>query len=957
MKKTLFGYVMNVTILLTVLFLGNAIAITYLNILVDGVESDTLVQGQSYGFEMDCNPSGTVRMLVIPDINDNGEIDPGEESIIPVDARIIDNGDPDAEGPPFFDNDPTEGYIYIEMFIYVSVGNWIVCFIEEGDSASAPLHILPPDPFEMSVSGRVTLEGITPPDNMFSRYHIIAGTMDPPMLIFVVIDSMGDYSFNWPGEEGTIMVIVEGEDGDPYDTTVFVDSHVEGFDIFVPVRGISYLRVLAEGIESETLIQGIPYVFEMVCNPMDTIWFSIIPDLNHNGIRDPGEESIIPADACVIDNVASSDEVPFFDSDMTGGFIHIDMIIHIMPGEWILRFSDRISSVSAYLNILPPDPLERSVSGRMILEGVTPPDSVFRNLQILAGIMEPPMLMLAIPDSMGDYSLNWPGDEGMIMVMVTFPEGDPYDTMVYVDGHVTGFDIYTAYGGLNNFHVYVEGEISSIQHQGEYYFFAVNCAPYSPIVFEIFVDNDSNGTIDVHDYSLFDTSWVIQDNGYYTFIGDVEESEGLINVEPPFNLPVGHYVIRASDPAYSLCAPLAVLPPDPLNMSISGRVTLEGLTPPDTILPKILVAALYTDSTAIYLAFCDGMGDYTCYWAESPGTLTMKLWKPYPHPDYSFSSVSLPVTVDEFETGVDIIVPITHFDDSILINYSSDPDEDPVSSSSVTAVYFDPITGIGLGELRFAPEPPIYIPVRPGSCAVEFRIDDPLHYYVSPPDTLWMTETSYPEDYDIHVNSSSSHFYLYLDGMNPDSLPVGGLAIPLYGTDAEEHTYYCTIEMFGVLEDEEYKIRGHRELCDADWRMLIPEALPGHYSSTVTETTITIPEMPGHPRFDMHIPVNLEGITETIIPSNFDLKLYPNPFNSNVTITFQLPEPSRASITIYNLKGEAVTELVNDNFKTGTYTVSWNTSTPECAKLPTGIYFVSLKTECNMRIKKGLLIK
>ncbi|MBZ0200298.1 MAG: T9SS type A sorting domain-containing protein, partial [Ignavibacteriaceae bacterium] len=67
------------------------------------------------------------------------------------------------------------------------------------------------------------------------------------------------------------------------------------------------------------------------------------------------------------------------------------------------------------------------------------------------------------------------------------------------------------------------------------------------------------------------------------------------------------------------------------------------------------------------------------------------------------------------------------------------------------------------------------------------------------------------------------------------------------------------------------------------------------------------------------------------------LQNYPNPFNPSTTIRFVIKERSFAKIKIFNIIGEEVTDLVNQEFEPGSYEVQWN-----AGELSDGIYFVNL---------------
>ncbi|HEX9252145.1 MAG TPA: FlgD immunoglobulin-like domain containing protein, partial [Ignavibacteriaceae bacterium] len=78
-------------------------------------------------------------------------------------------------------------------------------------------------------------------------------------------------------------------------------------------------------------------------------------------------------------------------------------------------------------------------------------------------------------------------------------------------------------------------------------------------------------------------------------------------------------------------------------------------------------------------------------------------------------------------------------------------------------------------------------------------------------------------------------------------------------------------------------------------------------------------------------------------PSNFILdQNYPNPFNPSTQIKFSLPISSNVRITIYNLLGEVVRELLNTDMNSGVHTIQWNSDDASGRKVSSGIYFYEL---------------
>lgn len=101
------------------------------------------------------------------------------------------------------------------------------------------------------------------------------------------------------------------------------------------------------------------------------------------------------------------------------------------------------------------------------------------------------------------------------------------------------------------------------------------------------------------------------------------------------------------------------------------------------------------------------------------------------------------------------------------------------------------------------------------------------------------------------------------------------------------------------------------------------------------------------------------GITRTEqIPTQLALYAnYPNPFNPNTTIAFDIPKPTPVSLEIFNILGQRVATLVNKNLIPGSYRYFWNAKNDNGQPLSSGIYFYQLKAGDRRIIKKMLLAK
>lgn len=79
---------------------------------------------------------------------------------------------------------------------------------------------------------------------------------------------------------------------------------------------------------------------------------------------------------------------------------------------------------------------------------------------------------------------------------------------------------------------------------------------------------------------------------------------------------------------------------------------------------------------------------------------------------------------------------------------------------------------------------------------------------------------------------------------------------------------------------------------------------------------------------------------------------YPNPFNPTTDISFNLPTDAHVTLTIFNVLGEKVAEIVNSNIPAGYHNVTFNAS-----ELNSGIYYYKLEAGNFIQMRKMMLLK
>ncbi len=88
-------------------------------------------------------------------------------------------------------------------------------------------------------------------------------------------------------------------------------------------------------------------------------------------------------------------------------------------------------------------------------------------------------------------------------------------------------------------------------------------------------------------------------------------------------------------------------------------------------------------------------------------------------------------------------------------------------------------------------------------------------------------------------------------------------------------------------------------------------------------------------------------------PTAFELcQNYPNPFNPTTSIIFDIPKPGQIYLTVYNVLGQKVVELVDRPMGLGKYLVEFDAS-----RLSSGVYFYTLRVGSYMMTKKMMVLK
>lgn len=99
--------------------------------------------------------------------------------------------------------------------------------------------------------------------------------------------------------------------------------------------------------------------------------------------------------------------------------------------------------------------------------------------------------------------------------------------------------------------------------------------------------------------------------------------------------------------------------------------------------------------------------------------------------------------------------------------------------------------------------------------------------------------------------------------------------------------------------------------------------------------------------------VGIDDDFDSGVPSSYRLEQnYPNPFNPSTQIKFAIPEAGRVKLEIFNLLGQKIAELVDEDLGAGYHTVDFNAD-----NLSSGVYIYTINTNSFTSSKKMILLR
>jgi flagellar hook assembly protein FlgD len=87
------------------------------------------------------------------------------------------------------------------------------------------------------------------------------------------------------------------------------------------------------------------------------------------------------------------------------------------------------------------------------------------------------------------------------------------------------------------------------------------------------------------------------------------------------------------------------------------------------------------------------------------------------------------------------------------------------------------------------------------------------------------------------------------------------------------------------------------------------------------------------------------------------MNAYPNPFNPITSLRYDLPEQAQVILTVYDLMGREVAQLVNTTQESGLKSVQWNATDMHGKPVSAGVYLYQIRAGEFVQTRKMVLLK
>ena len=200
-----------------------------------------------------------------------------------------------------------------------------------------------------------------------------------------------------------------------------------------------------------------------------------------------------------------------------------------------------------------------------------------------------------------------------------------------------------------------------------------------------------------------------------------------------------------------------------------------------------------------------------------------------------------------------------------------------------------------------------------------------------------------------------NHAHAHIQGTLSDvSLPIASGYYVNAETDTWPDGYHNSAEVDDLTGTFDLYV------CDGSWTFN-PPLIPGYNSPSSQNLVISeIPDTLRTLNFSYPLDVGDDQAPDAL-PKKYTLEQnYPNPFNQSTELRYFIPENTKSvfvSLKIYNLLGQCIRTLVNENQSSGNHSTIWDGKDEKGREVASGIYFYRLEARDLKLTRRMVLLK
>ncbi|MFQ5607018.1 MAG: T9SS type A sorting domain-containing protein, partial [Candidatus Zixiibacteriota bacterium] len=134
--------------------------------------------------------------------------------------------------------------------------------------------------------------------------------------------------------------------------------------------------------------------------------------------------------------------------------------------------------------------------------------------------------------------------------------------------------------------------------------------------------------------------------------------------------------------------------------------------------------------------------------------------------------------------------------------------------------------------------------------------------------------------------------------------------------------------------------------------------VPLRVTTSVAAGDFTFTPLFGPGEITVDITTDVDDGGGPLLPLEFGLdQNFPNPFNPTTTIRFSLARSAHARLTVFNMLGQSVSDLVDRRLEAGEHSITFDASRGANLTLASGVYFYRLEVSGRTLTRKMALVK